>query len=201
MLDKIPIGIYGHITLSHSRARSRRSSAGTAWRAALEMRRRAPRAGSGTPGSAGAVAKASVRSARRGGPSCGVPMRRGARMDRWVGLSPKQYGVDLKPATGGLAEQASNTARGTPDVSALRDCYLLCTQNSSCTGSWGACAPAFRAPSIYFRRRCREGDYGRTRRPANNAGGGALTFHLSPHAGRGRSKRRGREQRNVRLRQ
>jgi hypothetical protein len=55
-------------------------------------------------------------------------MRRRARMDRWVGLSPEQYGVDLKPATGGLAEQASNTARGTPDVSALRDDYLLCTK-------------------------------------------------------------------------
>ena len=151
ILDIIGLLPYSLPTSSHSRARSRALKCGDGGETAPEIRRRALRAGSGRKvGSAGAVAGAGVRSARRGGPSRGVPMRRRARMDRWVGLSPKYYGAGLKPATGGLAEQASNTARGTPNVSALRDCYLLCTQNSSCTGSWGACAPAFRAPSIYF---------------------------------------------------
>ena len=35
-------------------------------------------------------------------------------------------GLETQP-TGGLAEQASNTARGTPKAPALRDGYLLCT--------------------------------------------------------------------------
>jgi hypothetical protein len=138
ILDTIGIITYMPLTSSHSRARSRALKCGDGGETALEIRRRALRVRSlfsspalrGRPGGgqAGAVAVAGVRSARRGGPSRGVPMRRRARMDRWVGLSPKYYGAGLKSAAGGLAEQASNTARGTPDVSALRDCYLLCTK-------------------------------------------------------------------------
>jgi hypothetical protein len=121
---------------------------------------------------------------KSGGPSCGVPMRRRARMDRWVGLSPEQYGVDLKPATGGLAEQASNTARGTPKALALRDCYLLCTQKLTVHRVMGRLRPGVpRALEIF--RAAKEENYGRTR-PYKQYGRRGYAFFILPReAGKG----------------
>jgi hypothetical protein len=103
------------------------------------MRCRASRAGPETSGPAGAVAMVRATQRVRGGPSCTVPARqpratagsvgtapyRGTdRQALWTPNSggevpdePLEAGGDLKgQSTGGRAEQASNTARGTPDA-------------------------------------------------------------------------------------
>ena len=142
-----------------------------------------------SPGPMGAVAAMRATQRACGGPSRGVPMRRRARMDRWVGLSLKYYGAGLKAATEGLAEQASNTARGTPGnrFFVMTSACALKLYRAQDHGAPGA--PAFRAPSLSQGRECDE-DYGRSRRPRKKYGRRSVGYSSSCPAQRGRGTMR-----------
>ena len=93
---------------------------------------------------------------------------------RWT-PSHEKRGRRLKgQPTGGSAEQASNTARGTPGsrrpvaTIACAPCY------GTCTGSWGVRRPGVPRPLVSLRGwECNQ-SYGRTRRPLKHTGSVAL---------------------------
>ena len=179
-LDFFPIGIYVQ-TPRPNRGRARgRSNAGTAEAAASEMRRRGlrDRTGDIRAGWCGGRNGRHATPARRPkprGPGAPAARHRDMAADapapslrgrlgqlpqavgrRWKRRTAKadESNRSLKGSpTGGHAEQASNTARGTPGN--RRTCGSISTRQASVSrgaearGSFGT--PAFRAPSDFLR--------------------------------------------------
>ena len=109
--------------------------------------------------------------------------------ERWGGLLRKCRGRPRNTAhrgsRGASLKHRARNAEGSGSPWQLSPVHL----KPSCTGSWGACAPAFRAPSLISGREC-ELDYGRTWRPTKNTGGGALPVSSCPaQRGRGTTRR------------
>ena len=193
------------IALSRRRARARgRSNAGTAGGAVAEMRRRGlrDRAGDIRHGWCGGrggwhvpsvMAAQAVRSRRAGcAPrdrtadafAASYCVRIGQVPQRWIGLRQERQAREaLKSlSTGGHTEQASNTARGTPDD--RRTCganllgKLLVSRDAEARGS--IVTPAFRAPSFLFKGESGTTDDGQPGARSKNPGGAALATIVMP---------------------